>query len=113
MDLEQYQYMHMCSLGAALPNVLVYANSKRNAAYVLEIKNHLRLEELERLRHILEKFSYFIPEYADKELDGILAVVDAPKDLRQKALSVGIFMAGINDEQFKLEVPENFQPKAW
>jgi len=28
--------------------------------------------------------------------------------LRQEALSAGIFMAGINDEQFKLEVPSNF-----
>ena len=40
-------------------------------------------------------------------------MVDAPEDLRQEALSAGIFMAGINDVQFKLEVPSNFQPKAW
>jgi len=39
--------------------------------------------------------------------------VDAPEDLRQEALSAGIFMAEINDEQFKLEVPRNFQPKSW
>ena len=42
----------------------------------------------------------------------ILAVVDAPEDLRQEAFSEGIFMTEIHDEQFKLEVPKNFQPKA-
>ena len=42
-----------------------------------------------------------------------LAVVDAPDDLRQEALSAGIFMAGINNEQFNLEVAKNFQPKVW
>ena len=57
IDLEQYQYLRTCSLGAALPDVLAYANSKRNAAFVLGIKSHLRPEKLERLLNILEKFS--------------------------------------------------------
>ena len=94
-------------------DVLAYANSECNAAYVVEIKSHLRPDGIEQLQNILEQFRTFFPEHADKALYGILAVVDAPEDLRQEALSAGIFMAGINDEQFKLEVPKNFQPKAW
>ena len=94
-------------------DVLAYANSECNAAYIVEIKSHLRPDGIEQLQNILEQFRHFFPEHADKALYGILAVVDAPDDLRQEALSAGIFMAGINDEQFKLEVPSNFQPKAW
>ena len=94
-------------------DVLAYANSECNAAYVVEIKSHLRPDGIEQLQNILEQFRTFFPEHADKALYGIMAVVDAPEDLRQEALSAGIFMAGINDEQFKLEVPKNFQPKAW
>ena len=94
-------------------DVLAYANSECNAAYIVEIKSHLRPDGIEQLQNILEQFRHFFPEHADKALYGILAVVDAPEDLRQEALSAGIFMAGINDEQFKLEVPSNFQPKAW
>jgi hypothetical protein len=94
-------------------DVLAYANSECNAAYIVEIKSHLRPDGIEQLQKILEQFRHFLPEHADKALYGILAVVDAPEDLRQEALSAGIFMAGINDEQFKLEVPSNFQPKAW
>ena len=94
-------------------DVLAYANSECNAAYIVEIKSHLRPDGIEQLQNILAQFRHFFPEHADKALYGILAVVDAPEDLRQEALSAGIFMAGINDEQFKLEVPSNFQPKAW
>ena len=94
-------------------DVLAYANSECNAAYIVEIKSHLRPDGIEQIQNILEQFRHFFPEHADKALYGILAVVDAPDDLRQEALSAGIFMAGINDEQFKLEVPSNFQPKAW
>ena len=94
-------------------DVLAYANSECNAAYIVEIKSHLRPDGIEQLQNILEQFRHFFPEHADKALYGILAVVDAPEDLRQEALSAGIFMAEINDEQFQLEVPRNFQPKAW
>ena len=94
-------------------DVLAYANSECNAAYIVEIKSHLRPDGIEQLQNILEQFRHFFPEHADKALYEILAVVDAPEDLRQEALSAGIFMAGINDEQLKLEVPSNFQPKAW
>ena len=94
-------------------DVLAYAKSECNAAYIVEIKSHLRPDGIEQLQNILEQFRHFFPEHADKALYGILAVVDAPDDLQKEALSTGILMAGINNEQFKLEVPSNFQPKAW
>ena len=64
---------------------------------------------IEQLQNILKQFRTFFPEHADTALYGILAVVDAPEDLRQETLSAGIFVAGISYEQFKLEVPKNFQ----
>ena len=95
-------------------DVLAYANSECNAAYIVEIKSHLRPDGIEQLQNILEQFRTFFPEHADKALYGIMAVVDAPEDLRQEALSAGIFMAGINDEQFKLEVilPKKFSAQS-
>ena len=46
------------------------------------------------------------------ELD-VLAVVDAPEDFRKEALDSGLYLAGIHEDQFQLEVPENFQPRNW
>ena len=94
-------------------DVLAYANAERNAAYVVEVKSHLRAEGITQLLGILERFRHFLPEHSDKSLYGILAVVDAPEDLRQEALEHGLYMAGIHDEQFQLEVPAGFVPRCW
>jgi hypothetical protein len=102
----------VCRAGRSLElDVLADANLECNAAYVVEIKSHLRPDGIEQLRDILEQFRHFFPEHADKALFGILAVVDAPEDLRQEAFSEGIFMAEIHDERFKLEVSKIFSPK--
>lgn len=94
-------------------DVLAYANSTRNEVYVVEVKSHLRPEGLEQIQQILQRFRRFFPEHNDKRLYGILAVVDAPGDLRQEALSQGIYMAGIHDEQFMMETPQDFVAKSW
>jgi hypothetical protein len=94
-------------------DVFAYANSEQNAAFVVEVKSHLRPEGIDQLRQILTRFRQFLPEHADKKLYGILAVVDAPEDLRQEVLTSGLYLAGIHEDQFQLEVPENFQPKVW
>ncbi|MCI0654191.1 MAG: DUF3782 domain-containing protein [Methylococcaceae bacterium] len=94
-------------------DVLAYANSGRNEAYIVEVKSHLRPEGIEQLRSILGRFRRFFPEHNDKKLYGMLAVVDAPDDLRQEALSQGIYMAGIHDEQFVIETPDGFVAKSW
>lgn len=94
-------------------DVFAYANSQRREACVVEIKSHLRAEGIDQFRQILQRFRRFFPEHQDKKLYGILAVVDAPDDLRQEALGQGIYMAGIHDEQFIMETPDGFSPKSW
>lgn len=94
-------------------DVFAYANSERNEAYVVEIKSHPRADGIDQLRQILGRFRRFFPEHNDKKFYGILAVVDAPEDLRQEALTQGLYMAGIHDEQFIMETPKEFVLKNW
>jgi len=94
-------------------DVFAYANSDLNKAFVVEVKSHLRPEGISQLRNILQRFRTFFPEHADKNLYGMLAVVDAPDDLRQEALAEGLYLAGIHDQQFIIETPEGFVPKVW
>ena len=89
-------------------DVLAYANSERNDAFVVEVKSHLRPEGLDQLRQTLARFRQFLPEHADKKLYGILAVVDAPEELRQEVLASGLYLAGIHEDQFQLQVPSDF-----
>ena len=94
-------------------DVLAYANSDINEAYVVKVKSHPREESIIQLKNLLRKFRTFFPEHSNKKLYGILAVVDWSEDLRQKVLNEGLYVARIHDEVFELETPADFQPILW
>lgn len=94
-------------------DVLAYANSDINEAYVVEVKSHAREESIAQLREMLESFREFFPEHKDKTVYGILAAVDMPAAIRELALKAGLYVARIKDEVFNLDVPANFHPKAY
>jgi hypothetical protein len=94
-------------------DVLAYANSEVNEAYVVEVKSHAREEAVEQLRKIMERFRRFFPEHKDKAVYGILAAVDLSAELRERILKAGFYVARIHDEVFELDVPANFKPKAY
>jgi hypothetical protein len=94
-------------------DVLAYTNSEINAAYVVEVKSHLREEAIDQLKRILVRFREFFPEHRDKRLYGILAAVDVSPELRERVLREGIYVARIRGEIFALDVPEGFEPKVY
>ncbi len=91
-------------------DVLAYANGAVNAAYVVEVKSHLREEHIQQLLEILEQFADWFPEHRGKQLYGILAAVHIPQALRPRVLEQGLYLAHIHDDLFELEVPNDFQP---
>lgn len=94
-------------------DVLAYSNADIDEVYVVEVKSHLREDGLEQMKKILREFRDFFPEHADKKVFGILAAVDAPEDVRAKVLREGIYLARIHDEEFELDVPKDFKPRAF
>jgi flagellar biosynthesis GTPase FlhF len=94
-------------------DVLAYANSEINKAYVVEVKSHPREESITQLKSTLEKFRTFFPEHKDKQVYGILAAVDLSANIRDKILQEGLYVARISDQTFEMDVPDNFRPKAW
>ena len=94
-------------------DVLAYANGPVNAAYIVEVKSHAREESIAQLKTLLHRFRDFFPEHRDKQLYGILAAVDLSASLREKALQEGLYVARIHDEVFTLDIPEDFQPRAF
>ena len=61
--------------------------------------------------HTLEEFPRAFPHHAGKELYGMLAAVDIPLNIRQRAVKLGLYVMRASGESFKLEVPTKFQPK--
>ena len=94
-------------------DVLSYANGPIAAAYVVEVKSHLREEAIAQLQDLLLRFREFFPEHRDKRLYGILAAVDLSAAMRERVLREGFYAARIHDQVFTLDVPDGFQPRAF
>lgn len=94
-------------------DVLAYANSSINQAYLVEVKSHVREESIMQIKTLLERFRSFFPEHKDKTVYGILAAVDITSTLKERVLGEGIYLARIHDEVFTMETPEAFQAKAY
>jgi len=91
-------------------DVFAYSDELK-LAYIVEVKSHLREDSLQQMIDILNNFPKFFTDHADKELYGILAAVDIPDDLRERVLKSGIYLANIHDDNFKLQVPEDFKAR--
>jgi hypothetical protein len=94
-------------------DVLAYTNGDLNTAYIVEVKSHVRQEDITQLKSILQRFRRFFPEHKDKKLYGILAAVDLSPELREKILQEGLYVAQIHDQVFELDIPDNFQPQTY
>ena len=95
-------------------DVLAYSNSKvNNEVYIVEVKSHLRQEGLDQMKKALRELHNYFPGHAGKKVYGILAVVDIAEELRAKVLQEGIYLALIHDDEFEIQVPSDFQPRAF
>ncbi len=94
-------------------DVLAYANGKLNTAFIVEVKSHVKQDDLQQLLKILANFSEVFPEHATKRLYAILAYVNMSDNVKEKILQYGIYLARINDEHFKLQIPNNFQAQSY
>ena len=94
-------------------DVFAYRNGTEQRAMIVEVKSHLREEHIDRMLTLLSTAKQFLPEHAAKTFYGILAVVDAPEQLKEQALKQGIYYAEIHDDIFDLKTPPTFQPRAF
>jgi hypothetical protein len=94
-------------------DVLAYSNSTVNEVYIVEVKSHLRQEGIDQMKKILREFHHFFPGHTGKKVFGILAAVGFPEEVRSKVLREGIYLARIHEDVFDLQVPSDFQPRAF
>ena len=94
-------------------DVLGYSNGKTNRVIAVEVKSHLQEDHLDEFVETLEKIPKFFPEHRGKEIIGILAAVDIPRDLPKRVAKAGIHLARISDENFLLVDPKGFRAKSF
>ena len=94
-------------------DMLAWSNGNRNEVVVVEVKSKADDEAREQLLKILADLPKFLPEHRNKRLFGILAAVDIPGTVANKAIKAGIYVARISDEVFQLKVPAGFRPHSF
>lgn len=99
--------------GHSLELDVLASSDARKEVFVVEVKSHLREEALDQMRKTLRSFREFFPDHQDKKVFGVIAAVDAPENVRSRALAEGFYLARIHDGQFEIQVPEGFQPRAY
>jgi hypothetical protein len=92
-------------------DVLAYSNGNRNEVFIVEVKSHLTMREIEQTVKILQKFPHAFPEHAHKKIYGIIAAVDASTEMKQRVLEEGLYFATIHDDHFQLKTPAYVIPK--
>lgn len=92
-------------------DVLGIANGDVNTVIIVEVKNHLKLRDIEQILKIMNRFTDYFPEHKGKKLYGILAFVDASDNTINEAEKVGLYVARIHDELFELLPLDGFSPK--
>lgn len=89
-------------------DVFGYCNGIVNNAVIVEIKSKLESKHVYELIDELNEFKTLFPEYKDKHLFGILAVVDiGDKDAINLATENGIYFARITDNIFTMQPNPN------
>lgn len=94
-------------------DALAFGEPDEPTAYVIEVKSHLKDEDILQLLKTIEEFPKFFDEHAHRKVYGVVVGVDVTEPARQVAFQNGIYLARLNDEVFTLETPPNFKPKAF
>ena len=94
-------------------DVLGYANSTTNLAIVAEVKNRANDAAIDQVLEQITEFHSFYPEHRDKKVQGLLAAVNFPPDVKKRALDSGLHIAILEDDLFTLQDPKGFVAKSY
>jgi hypothetical protein len=94
-------------------DAIAWSDGEAGTVCVVNVKSHLRDEGIDQLLRSLAKFPRFFPEHRGKRLLGVLAVVDAGREVQQRVLREGLVLARIHDDVFELQIPAGYEPRAF
>jgi hypothetical protein len=94
-------------------DALGIVNGSRNEAYIVEIKSHLRIEAIDQLKGILQKFRTAFPEYKTMKLYGLIAAADASDDALREAQSAGFYVLTFEEDLMCFHDEQGFVARAY
>jgi hypothetical protein len=84
-----------------------HTNGTINNAVVVEVKSNLKSEHIKKFKKKLKDFKTQFPDYADKNLFGILCTVGkVSSELKAEIFGAGLNLALVHDHLFDLKLNE-------
>ena len=90
-----------------------YGDREQPVAYVIEVKSHLKQEDIGQVLKTIEAFPKFFPDHAHRIVYGVIVAVDVADNARNLALKEGLYLARLSEDAFSLQVPRNFKPRGF
>jgi hypothetical protein len=94
-------------------DALATVNGERNAAYLVEIKSHLRMDTLDQVFSMMNRFRNAFPEYASMKLYGILVAASTSPDALEAARKAGLYVIAFDDDIMRFYDEDGFVPVAY
>jgi hypothetical protein len=92
-------------------DILACSNGELSRGMTVEVKNHLRLEDIAQMKRKMNESVHFLPGHRDKTFHGVVACVSGSAEAKKSVIANGWYLAHIGEDLFELEVPENFVPR--
>lgn len=92
-------------------DILAWANGTTNTSIIVEVKSHLREEDLKQAEKHAARFFDFFPEHRGKKLLVMVACVSSTPGMKERVLKKGMLFIRVADDVFTLDTPPDFQPK--
>ena len=94
-------------------DMLALSNGGRNEGFIVEIKSHLRLEDVQQMKRKTEELFEWMPGQRQTTFHAMIAYVTGDADIKRQIIENGWYLAHVGEELFEMEVPEGFQGKAY
>jgi hypothetical protein len=86
-------------------------NGNTKTVVAAEVKSVLNHRELEKFARNLGRFYEFFPQFKGYKLYGVLAAVESSKEMDEATVALGICLARMHGDVFRLKLPARFRPK--
>ncbi len=82
-------------------------------AVVVEVRNTLKMDDVDEHLERLSRFRAACPMYRDKQVLGAVAGMNVPREVGRYAYKKGLYVLAQSGETVQILNDENFRPRVW
>jgi hypothetical protein len=94
-------------------DIVAFSEDGFNRGMIVEIKSHLRKEDILQMKRKMKNVFRMIPTSSDKVFQGMIVCASGSEILKREVLENGWYLAHFGDDLVELETPPGFVAKSY